>query len=242
MKKKRKTPSEIKALSNEWKQRSPSEAREYWNNKSFQEQKDEWENTHQEWELLYHKQGNYRLKEELWNQVWDNVFSGFMEFAPDKFKGNDVLFDLGCGSRPALSWFTKGTKHHLDPLLSDFKEIPAMKNFWENEQHFHSQPAEVLVEELVGKCDYVHCWNVLDHTYDWRKIIENFCLYSKSGGIALLGTDMGPTPSIGHTGINAPDELLSSIKKEFDVLKILDKNEGVRFKYCRDLCLKLRKK
>ena len=229
-------------MSDEWRQRTPQQAREYWNSKTPQEQKEEWASTHQEWELHYHKGGNYRHREKLWNEVWKNVYSGFVEFEKNQFQKENVLLDLGCGSRPALSWFTQGEKYHLDPLLDNFVTIPAMADFWKKESNLLSQPAETLVESLVGKCDFVQCWNVLDHTYDWRKIVANFSQYAKPGAIALMGTDLGPTPSIGHTGIDDPQELTAMIEQDFEVIKLVDLKKGKRFEYCRNLCLKLRRK
>jgi len=198
--------------------------------------KHEWRNTHQPWELRYHQNSNFRWNDASWNNQWDKVFIEFMELTPSYFTNEDILVDIGCGSRPCLDWFNEGTVHHLDPLLNDFLEVDRMKPHWENKPLLYSQPAEQLVENLVDKCDYVHCWNVLDHTYDWRQILENISLYSKKGGLVLLGTDLSSTPHVGHPGIDSRSDFFSFINKHFTVIKSKD-----RFHH-REIALKMEKK
>lgn len=181
--------------------------------------KEEWKEIHQPWELRYHQGNNFRNVDASWKAQWDKIFIEFMEITPSHFTSEDILIDVGCGSRPCLDWFDEGEVHNLDPLLSDFLKIEAMKRHWENKTLLYSQPAESLVESLVGKCDYVHCWNVLDHTYDWKQILENITLYSKKGGIVLLGTDLHSTPHVGHPGIDNKDEFFRFVNDHFLVTK-----------------------
>ena len=196
----------------------------------------EWENLHQPWELKYHKKPNFRWDDVRWKNQWDKIFSEFMEIDPTYFTNESVLLDVGCGSRPCLDWFEKGITHHLDPLLDNYLEIDEVKPYWKNKTFLYSQPAESLVKSLVGKCDYIHCWNVLDHTYDWKQLLENIVHYSKKGGLVLLGTDIHSTPHLGHPGINNQDEFFSFINEHFKTIK--GKNEYV----ARDVVLKLERK
>jgi len=192
-----------------------------------------WKKVHQTFELNYHKQGNYRRHDDLWNEVWNTIYVDFCEFHKEQFSPTDILLDIGCGSRPSLEWFANGTKYYTDPLLDDFKKIPQMKSYWNNKNTI-PQPAEELINSLVNKCDFVQCWNVLDHTYNWEKIIENMIRYLKKGGILLLGTDIGKTSSIGHPGIDKPEKLHSIINHHF----LIEKQAKRSFKFSRDYCIK----
>ena len=198
--------------------------------------KNEWQNIHQPWELKYHQGNNFRWVDASWKAQWDKIFIEFMEITPSHFTNEDVLFDVGCGSRPCLDWFKEGVVHNLDPLLNDFLKIDAMKSHWEDKTFLYSQPAESLVESLAGECDYVHCWNVLDHTYDWKQILENVALYSKKGGLVLLGTDLGSTSHIGHPGISSKDEFFDFINEHFWITKREDSFHH------REVALKLERK
>jgi len=200
---------------------------------------EDWVKIHQPYELAYHKQGNFRWREELWQDQWNKVFRELMGFVPEQFNNGEQILDLGCGSRPCLDWFTGNYfSFHLDPLLADYLKIEQMKQYWcrKSDDHLLSMPAEELYDPLVGECDYVHCWNVLDHVYNWRDVWRNFVKYCKVGGVALLGTDLGRRPSKGHPGIDEPDELRASVEKHFEIV-----NEISPFVY-RKMAVKLIRK
>jgi len=203
-------------------------------NESFSE----WAEVNQPFELKYQKCWNYRDFDD-WNKQWDSIFKNF-ELDKDYFN-NQVLLDIGCGSRPALSYFNKtNTKHCLEPLLTDFLNIKKHnkvkfpgKTGWENKANnshtsvkewfteepfiLHSVPYEELVPSLVNKVDFLLCWNVLDHGYDWRQGINNMIDYLKPGGLLLLGTDYEAHKY--HLGIDNPSELQSIVKKNFKFKK-----------------------
>jgi len=179
-----------------------------------------WKAIHQKFELDYHKQGNYRWREELWIDQWDKIYDAFAGFTPDQFSATDVLIDVGCGSRPCMEWFKHGIKHYSDPLLDQYVEIPRMSQYWNKpNQHRYSNPAEELIESLVGQGDFVLCWNVLDHTYDWRKIVANIVQYAKKGALVIIGTDIGRRESLGHPGIDNPEVMYEMIDESFEIVK-----------------------
>lgn len=193
----------------------------------------DWENLHQPFELRYHRRNNVRWNDGKWADHLQRILSGFMELTPDHFAGDEVLLDLGCGSRPSVDWFTGGIPHCLDPLLDDFTKIKRMQRYWKDKPFMYSKPAEVLVQSLAGKCDFVYCWNVLDHAHDWRQIIKNIGLYLKDGGLACVGTDLNKKPSRGHPGIDSDEDFFGLISKDFQTVKRVD-----GFHY-RDVALKL---
>lgn len=180
----------------------------------------EWKNIHQAYELKYHQQGNFRWpgREEIWDEQWDNIFSLFAKQSKDQFTDDSTLIDIGCGSRPALDWFTHGKKYNIDPLLNDYLKIDVLKGHWNSfsEDQLISAPAEDLQSSLVQKADFILCWNVLDHTYDWQKILNNCYQYLKPTGTFILGTDHGGKEHIGHPGINNSEDLFQEIESMFN--------------------------
>jgi len=205
--------------------------------------KTRWEQTHQPFELRYHQHSNFRWpgREALWDEQWNNVFGLFGGLNPESFTDNEVLLDVGCGSRPALQWFKHGLKYHTDPLLAEYLKIKQMQPHWENTdaEHLISAPAEECQEKLVDKCDFVLCWNVLDHTYDWREILHNCHAYLKQGGLFLLGTDHGGKEHIGHPGIPSSQVFLQVLNTLFIQEKSANRNA---FKNCRTSAFLLRKR
>lgn len=198
----------------------------------------EWTQTHQPFELRFHQGENYRWKDSTFFAQWDEVFGRFMGLSRGQFSSQHVLLDVGCGSRPVLDWFTSPCEtHFLDPLLASYRQIEQMRAFWQGkpEQTLHSQPAEKACDALLGKCDFVNCWNVLDHTYDWRLILNNLRDYAKSGALVCLGTDF-QSHGDGHPGIEDRKYFDDFIAQHFEVL-------ATRENYIhREIALKLRRK
>ena len=196
-----------------------------------------WEDA-QEFEHTYHQHGNYRWREPLWVDQWDKVFGVFAELAHDSFSDSEILFDVGCGSRPCLDWFNgKATKFYSDPLLDKYVQIPKMKPYWEGKEQFmFSVPAEELVTGITD-CDLVLCWNVLDHSCYWEKIVDNLHTYVADDGIVILGTDYGTRPSKGHPGI--PGGSIALYRK---IDELFSREKVVAPYHHRQVAMKLRKK
>jgi len=195
----------------------------------------EWDKYHSKWELEFHKRPNYRWDDEHFHRQWSVIFGEFMGFGRDHFKSDDTLLDLGCGSRPALDWFNNSAqKYNLDPLLADFCEIEEMKRFWDGkpDDSMLSVPAETPIEWLYDSCSFVNCWNVLDHTYDWEKIMENIAAYVTAGSYCCIGTDF-QSHGIGHPGIGDSDIFFNFVGRYFDIEKTVNNLFG------RELALKL---
>ncbi len=201
-----------------------------------------WKNTHQAFELNYHKHSNFRWpgRESEWNEQWNNIFELFGEFSKDSFSSESILLDIGCGSKPALEWFNNGIKYNIDPLLQEYLKIKQISHYWEtfNKEQLINAPAEELQNNLINKCDFIICWNVLDHSYNWRKILENAANYLNKNGVFLLGTDHGHKSHIGHPGIENSQELFDQINNLF----VINKHVKRGFKTCRTSAFILQKK
>lgn len=208
---------------------------------TFTGSQQEWSDVHQPWELRYHQHGNFRWpgREESWNEQWSNVFR-FAGLDSLSFTPANVILDVGCGSRPVLDYFTGGQKFFIDPLLDDYRKIPQMMPYWSRhaDSALISTPAEVLHPCLVGRCDFVLCWNVLDHSYDPFRIVANIHSNAKPGAPVLIGTDLHERPHLGHPGVKNKAEFLAFIGERFRILK--NATRGA-FKNCREIALLLEK-
>lgn len=181
----------------------------------------EWTKYHSKWLLESQKGPNYRWDDQHFERQWSSIFGEFMAFRRNQFNSDDALFDVGCGSRPALDWFEGPVrKYHLDPLLAEFVKIQEVRGFWQGkpEESMLAMPAETPIEWLHDSCSFVNCWNVLDHTYDWKKILENIASYTKAGAFACIGTDF-QSHGIGHPGIDNYDSFRWFVEEFFIVEK-----------------------
>jgi SAM-dependent methyltransferase len=204
----------------------------------------EWAEVNQHFELMYQQCYNYRDFEDAFNNQWKDIFT---KFGLDKqYFRNKVLLDIGCGSRPALSYFSKyNEKHCMEPLLDDLIKVHKHKDnnfpghtpwhdkddlpdtdigkwFTEEDYKLHSVPYETLVPELENKVDFILCWNVLDHGYDWQAGLSNMLTYLKKGGLLLLGTDFEAHKY--HLGIDNPKHLKELISSNYQIVSPEVKN------------------
>lgn len=197
----------------------------------------EWQLVHQRFELDFHRDRNYRWDDEAFRGRWDKVFGDFLGLGIDSFGDEDAILDVGCGSRPAFDWFkSRCKKYYVDPLLCKYLGIPRASAYWEDKtpDELICKPAEEFVSSLENRCDFVNCWNALDHAYDWRQVLENIARYAKSGSLVCIGTDF--SYGLGHTGIDDESFFCDLIRSYFYV-----DNRKTPFSY-RDVALKLLRK
>lgn len=198
--------------------------------------KDEWTRVHQPFELDWHSNDNYRWHDDQFLPAWKHNFADFMELEPDEFGVTDIILDLGCGSRSAFSYFTQGEKFYIDPLRNEYLKIPEVAKYWSDKEQsrFFRAPAEEKIVSLIDGCAFVNCWNVLDHCYDWRQVIDNVIAYAETGGIIALCTDL-KSHGDGHPGIDNPAELFNLIMEQCCIEKLeVNYSEPVR-----DVAMKL---
>jgi SAM-dependent methyltransferase len=100
--------------------------------------------------------------------------------------GRTVL-DLGCGPTPhTLSLVHRAKVHAIDPLLAFHRKLQPFG--WE---HF----ASLAVASGAGipfpdeHFDFVHCWNVLDHTEAPERVLEEVVRALRPDGQLLLACD-----------------------------------------------------
>ena len=201
------------------------------------EREKEWREKHQAFELKFHQGDNYRWHDKLFVPPWEQNFGNFLGLAPDQFGPDEKILDIGCGSRSAFAaYFTSGEIWNLDPLAAQYLSIPEVAKHWTPDlrERLIAAPAEQLQPELVGECSFVNCWNCLDHSYNWREIIENIIVYASPGAVIALCTDT-KEHGAGHPGIDSVSDLLRYFFEYMEIEK-LEINYGKTV--IRDLAIK----
>lgn len=197
--------------------------------------KERWITECQTFELDFHQKENYRWDKESFESAWRKHFERWCGVTASDMECCLVL-DIGCGSRPAIDYFVDSERFYIDPLVMQFSDIPEVADAWDDERLMNAMgvPAEEMVGALAGRCDFVNCFNVLDHCFEWRKVLENMAAYCKQGAVVSFGTDI--TPHKGHIGIDDPQAMFEYITEHFDILKDTPAYWG------RQVALLLRKK
>lgn len=185
-----------------------------------------WKHIHQPYELEYHKEkgiSDFRIDDEkFWGRYAASLFEDFLNLDKESFQQSDFLIDVGCGPRPALVYFSKGIRVHIDPLLNEYVKLcKEMKITWwdslgPNDMSF-SKPAEELIDSLVGKGRFILCFNVLQHVYNWKKIVENIIKYAHSDSIICVSTKF-ETQYIGHAANISERDFMNKINKSFEII------------------------
>jgi 2-polyprenyl-3-methyl-5-hydroxy-6-metoxy-1,4-benzoquinol methylase len=154
----------------------------------------EWQRVHQEFEFEFHK-GNQFRQSNAFVEETELLFSSF-GFRRDQFVGK-VIIDVGAGSRLRGKYFSGARLIALEPLADRFmREIP-----WSDlsdAAEVVSQPAEARVDSLVNSADFVFSINVLDHCFDFQRIMENIHSYLRETGTVFLSFDSHTHTSAGH--------------------------------------------
>ena len=176
-----------------------------------------WQSECQPFELDFHRKENYRWDKLAFNSAWAKHFAEWCMLTTDFT--NQVVLDIGCGSRPAIDFFVNAIRYYNDPLIDQYKEIEQVKDAWADipADRTFSKPAEEYWPVVEGACSFINVWNILDHVFDWRCVLDNLISYCKQGCIVSFGTDIAPHK--GHMGIDNPIELYDRIKAEFDIVK-----------------------
>jgi 2-polyprenyl-3-methyl-5-hydroxy-6-metoxy-1,4-benzoquinol methylase len=144
-----------------------------------------WKMWSQKNELEFHKSNDWRNTQDFLDQT--TYIMNQFGYSPDDFK-NEIIIDLGCGSKLRSNFFKNAKIVAIDPLAEDFiKNVP-----WNDictAAKYYSKPAEELIPELENSATFLMCINVLDHTFKPRKILENCHKYLKTGGELLVSVD-----------------------------------------------------
>ena len=153
-----------------------------------------WQDQAQHFEFNFHKDNEFRQSSDFFHET-EKLLSSF-GFTPTDFE-DKVILDLGAGSKLRSKFFLNTKIIALEPLATKFiSEIDwcDLKDSW----RVYSKPAEEFIPDLENSVDFIMSINVLDHCYDFQKIIDNSFHYLISGGLAFLSFDKHLETNEGH--------------------------------------------
>ena len=158
------------------------------------ESRETWQGTDQQYEYEFHEGFEFFRSDDFDIQT-RRFFSSF-GYTSDQFAGKTVI-DIGAGSKMRGKFFEDITLVVIEPLadrfLTDFE--------WSDladAQEIYSVPAEELVEDVVGRADFIFSINTLDHCFDFEQVIRNIYGYLVNGGTTFLSFDSHFHPTPGH--------------------------------------------
>ncbi|WP_455368103.1 methyltransferase domain-containing protein [[Eubacterium] cellulosolvens] len=138
----------------------------------------------QEIEFRHHKHNAPRRSEEFiarsknTSKLW-NRFG----FSSNQFSGK-IVIDVGSGPVLRTSFFKNTKIIAIEPLADRFlKELEWCDL---SSAEIYKYPAEKYLPELEGIGDFATSINVLNHCYNFEKVIENISRYLKPEGLAFL--------------------------------------------------------
>ncbi|MRR11376.1 hypothetical protein EG835_02570 [bacterium] len=161
----------------------------------------QWQEQAQEGELEFHKHDDWRPSEDFMRQT-HALFASF-GFDPDAWAGKTIV-DLGAGSRLRTKYFADANLVAVEPLGDRFMAEISWCDLGDAAA-VYARPAEELIDELVGEADLLISINVLDHCFDFSRILQNIRDYLRPDGIAFLSFDRHEVPDEMHPLILTED-------------------------------------
>ena len=170
-------------------------------------------------ELTWHKKDKWRQSEDFVKSNHE-LFTHF-GFGPDDYN-NMTLIDLGAGSMLRSKYFKGAKIVAIEPLADKY-----LHNISSSDLHdsfkLYSIPAEQDLIELHESADFVMSINVIDHCYEFDKIIENVFGYLKPGKLAFLSFDSHEVADFMHPLVLTKNICSSKFTKlGFDIEKITE--------------------
>ena len=146
-------------------------------------------------------------------EFFEDSMDKLIEFTNEMKTKNNL--EVGCGPCGFLNvCYCLDNRNIIDPLINGYKQYQIRKygeSWFDETINLYSQPCEILVPGLVGKIDgFIFCRNCLDHTQDWKIVLNNISLYAAKDSYFYFWSD------IFHTyGTDAGHFNITSNKDEF---------------------------
>jgi SAM-dependent methyltransferase len=144
-----------------------------------------WSRRAQEGEFRFHQKDRWRQSPAFMEQTV-RLFDHF-GFSRTQYAGKTVI-DLGAGSKLRTKYFLGADIIAVEPLANRFISEIGWCDLTDAIE-VYSTPAEILIDECVDRADLVISINVLDHCYDFEKIVANAARYLKVTGLMFLSFD-----------------------------------------------------
>ena len=152
---------------------------------SIKHDREAWQDKAQPGEFNWHVKNKWRPSPAFMEQTI-GLFDWF-GFHREQYAGRTVI-DLGAGSKLRTKYFLDARLVAIEPLADRFRaEID-----WcdlDDAAVVEALPAEQLIDAHVRTADLVISINVLDHCFDFERIIENVMAYMRHDGTAMLSFD-----------------------------------------------------
>jgi ubiquinone/menaquinone biosynthesis C-methylase UbiE len=113
-----------------------------------------------------------------------NIVLPYIKQVEDNLRAGASVVDVGSGPTCLVRFFRGGRKVFLDPLMDFYKEY--YKDRLPEDGEFVNSMAENM-PLLNETFDVAFCYNVLDHSFNPPKIIDEIKRVLKPGGYLLLG-------------------------------------------------------
>ena len=120
-------------------------------------------------ELEWHKKSNWRRSNNF--LVHTEVLLSKWGYLPSDYAQN-LIIDLGCGSRLRSKFFKNAKIIAIDPLAENFIKYVDYSDI-RDAYRVYSLPAEKFILEIENKIDFIMCINVLDHSKNPKEILRN---------------------------------------------------------------------
>ena len=144
-----------------------------------------WQKKAQSGELEFHRRDKWRPSDNFAKRT-AALFEHF-GFRPDQYAGKTVI-DIGAGSRLRTKFFRGADLIAIEPLADRFRQEIAWCDLNDAAEVF-SLPAEEFIEACEARGDLVISINVLDHCFDFAKIVANLARYVRADGQLFLSFD-----------------------------------------------------
>lgn len=146
-----------------------------------------------------------------------SVFRYFFGLKFDAFADKTVL-DVGAGPVGFVSFISGKKKIAIEPLKNRFEEIFELPKYVE---YVATRSEDMALEN--DSIDVILCFNVLSHTQDPEKVLQEIDRVLKcDGGIFYFGMKFDSHDTL-HPHIFSREEMKKLIEKYFVIDKVIDK-------------------
>lgn len=134
-------------------------------------------------------------------------------FEPHFSKQEGKGLDLGCGLVSVLERSGKGVIF-CDPLINEYRKIEKLSGA------YHQMESQESLQPFTDSCfDWIFCVNVIDHTPDPQKLIDEIKRTLKSDGTFYFQVMFDPELYAPHYSLWSGKQVRSFITSQFEFIQ-----------------------